>query len=38
MTGKITFDEIGDAEKDTAYISVVKDGKFEFLQTVTVQE
>ncbi len=38
VTGKITFDEIGDAEKDTAYISVVKDGKFEFLQTVTVQE
>ncbi|MDO5346391.1 MAG: ABC transporter substrate-binding protein, partial [Lachnospiraceae bacterium] len=37
VTGKITFDENGDAEKDTAYIDVVKDGKFEFLKTVTVE-
>ena len=37
VTGKITFDANGDAEKDTAYISAVKDGKFEFLKTVTVK-
>lgn len=37
VTGKITFNEIGDANKDTAYIDIVKDGKFEFLKTVTVQ-
>ncbi len=37
VTGTITFDEVGDAEKDTAYIDIVKDGKFEFLKTVTVQ-
>ncbi|MBR2527726.1 MAG: ABC transporter substrate-binding protein [Blautia sp.] len=38
VTGTITFNEIGDANKDTAYIDVVKDGKFEFLKTVTVKE
>lgn len=37
VTGQITFNEIGDANKDTAYIDIVKDGKFEFLKTVTVQ-
>lgn len=37
VTGNITFNEIGDANKDTAYIDIVKDGKFEFLKTVTVQ-
>lgn len=37
VTGKITFDTNGDAEKDTAYIDIVKDGKFEFLKTVTVE-
>ncbi len=37
VTGIITFNEIGDANKDTAYIDIVKDGKFEFLKTVTVQ-
>lgn len=38
VTGNITFNEIGDANKDTAYIDIVKDGKFEFLKTVTVAE
>lgn len=38
VTGNITFNEIGDANKDTAYIDIVKDGKFEFLKTVTVQQ
>ncbi|MDD3796365.1 MAG: ABC transporter substrate-binding protein [Lachnospiraceae bacterium] len=37
VTGTITFDANGDAEKDTAYIDIVKDGAFEFLKTVTVQ-
>ena len=37
VTGKITFDANGDAEKDTAYIDTVKDGAFQFLKTVTVQ-
>ncbi len=36
VTGAISFDENGDAEKDMAYIKVVKDGKFEFLKTVKV--
>ena len=38
VTGMITFDEIGDANKDAAYIDVVKDGKFEFLKQVSVEE
>ncbi len=38
VTGSITFNEIGDANKDTAYIDVVKDGAFSFLKTVTVSE
>lgn len=37
VTGHITFDAVGDAEKDTAYIDIVKDGKFQFLKTVTVE-
>ncbi|MBQ0000031.1 MAG: ABC transporter substrate-binding protein [Clostridiales bacterium] len=37
VTGAITFNAIGDANKDTAYIDVVKDGGFQFLKTVTVQ-
>ena len=36
VTGAISFDKNGDAEKDMAYIKVVKDGKFEFLKTVKV--
>ena len=38
VTGHIAFDEIGDAKKDSAYIDVAKDGKFEFLKIVTVEE
>lgn len=38
VTGNITFDENGDANKDTAYISAVKDGGFSFVKTVTVSE
>lgn len=38
VTGKITFDENGDAAKDMAYIKVIEDGVFKFLQTVTVAE
>ncbi|MGN0354626.1 MAG: ABC transporter substrate-binding protein [Muricoprocola sp.] len=37
VTGHIKFDSVGDAEKDTAYIDIVKDGGFEFLKTVTVE-
>lgn len=37
VTGAITFNAVGDANKDTAYIDVVKDGAFQFLKTVTVQ-
>lgn len=33
VTGSITFDENGDAQKDTAYIKEVKDGKFVFVKT-----
>ena len=33
VTGKITFDENGDANKDTAYIKTMSDGKFKFLGT-----
>ena len=38
VTGMITFDAVGDANKDAAYIDVVKDGKFEFLKQVSVEE
>jgi len=33
VTGSITFDENGDANKDLAYIKTVKDGKFVFVKT-----
>jgi len=36
VTGKISFDQNGDAKKDMAFIKTVKDGKFQFLKTVTV--
>ncbi len=39
VTGSgISFDENGDANKDMAFIKTVKDGKFEFLTTTTVQK
>ena len=38
VTGSgISFDANGDANKDMAFIKTVKDGKFEFLTTTTVQ-
>lgn len=33
VTGKVTFDENGDANKDTAYIKTVDGGKFVFVKT-----
>ncbi len=36
-TGSITIDENGDAEKTEAIIKVVKDGKFTYLDSVTVK-
>lgn len=36
VTGKITFDTNGDADKDMAFIKTVKDGQFKFLKTVSV--
>ncbi|MDD3823228.1 MAG: ABC transporter substrate-binding protein [Sphaerochaetaceae bacterium] len=36
VTGKIVFDENGDADKDLAFIKVIKDGQFKFLKTVSV--
>ncbi len=33
VTGNISFDENGDAKKDTAYIKTMADGKFKFLGT-----
>lgn len=36
VTGHITFNEVGDANKDSAYIDIAKDGKFQFLKIVTV--
>ena len=36
VTGSVTFDENGDANKDMAYIKTIKDGKFQFLKTVKV--
>ena len=38
VTGTITFDAIGDAKKDSAYIDTVKGGKFEFIKQVSVSE
>lgn len=38
MTGAISFDENGDANKDKAFIKVVENGQFKFLKTVSVGE
>lgn len=38
VTGSISFDEIGDANKDMAFIKTVEGGQFKFLKTVTVAE
>ncbi len=37
VTGAISFDENGDANKDMAFIKTVEDGGFKFLKTVTVE-
>lgn len=37
VTGSISFDENGDANKDMAFIKTVKDGKFQFLTTTTIE-
>ena len=37
VTGAISFDENGDANKDMAFIQTVKDGSFAFLKTVSVE-
>jgi len=37
-TGAITFDENGDAKRDSAYIDIVKNGAFEFLKIVSVSD
>lgn len=37
VTGAISFDEIGDADKDMAFIKTVENGKFKFLMTVSVE-
>lgn len=36
VTGTITFDKNGDANKNIAFIKTIKDGKFQFLTTTTV--
>lgn len=38
VTGSISFDENGDANKDIAYIKEVKDGKFVFVKTQEATE
>lgn len=38
VTGNITFDENGDANKSVAYIKEVKDGKFQFVKTQEAAE
>jgi len=38
VTGAFRFDENGDAQKSVAIIKTVKDGQFEYLSTVTVNE
>lgn len=38
VTGSITFDENGDANKDMAFIKTVEGGEFKFLKTVTISE
>ncbi len=37
VTGSITFNEIGDANKDMAFIKTVEGGQFKFLKTVSVE-
>mgnify|MGYP000450430257 CR=1 FL=1 len=37
VTGNITFNETGDANKDIAFIKTIKDGRFQFLTTTTVE-
>ncbi|MDD2484392.1 MAG: ABC transporter substrate-binding protein [Eubacteriales bacterium] len=37
VTGAISFNEIGDANKDMAFIKTVEAGQFKFLQTVSVE-
>ncbi|MHC1786792.1 MAG: ABC transporter substrate-binding protein [Christensenellales bacterium] len=37
VTGAISFDENGDAKKDMAFIKTIQDGKFVFLQLVSVK-
>lgn len=37
VTGTITFNETGDANKNIAFIKTIKDGKFQFLTTTTVE-
>lgn len=38
VTGSISFNETGDANKDLAFIKVIKDGKFQFLTTTTLSK
>lgn len=37
VTGAISFNEIGDANKDMAFIKTVEGGQFKFLKTVSVE-
>ena len=37
VTGSVTFDEIGDAQKNMAVIKTVLDGQFVFLKAVTIE-
>ena len=36
VTGTVTFDTLGDAQKNMAVIKTVENGEFVFLQAVTV--
>ena len=38
VTGDIKFDEHGDADKSLAFIKTVKDGQFQFLKTVSLDD
>lgn len=38
VTGSISFDENGDANKDMAFIKIIEDGQFKFEKLVTVAE
>lgn len=37
VTGNISFDENGDANKDMAFIKTIEDGQFKFLTTTTIK-